>query len=135
VVWGTVAAKEMANVGRAVVGGALAAAVVTWAAAKQLTINRGGAVVVKIVAAAGSMQMIKVATSTAGGLAVVASATAISVTRHWVIRGAAAVGVTSVEVVTVTSIIWPTAMVVAKNKMNVSGQAGRGCVMVETVVV
>ena len=133
-VWGTVAAKEMANVGRAVVGGALAAAVVTWAAAKQLTINRG-AVVVKIVAAAGSMQMIKVATSTAGGLAVVASATAIRVTRHWVVRGAAAVGVTSVEVVTVTSVIWPTAMVVAKNKMNVSGQAGRGCVMVETVVV
>ena len=91
--------------------------------------------VVKIVAAAGSMQMIKVATSTAGGLAVVASATAIHVTRHWVIRGAAAVGVTSVEVVTVTSVIWPTAMVAAKNKMNVSGQAGRGCVMVETVVV
>ena len=105
-VWGTVAAKEMANVGRAVVGGALAAAVVTWAAAKQLTINRG-AVVVKIV----------------------------HLTRHWVVRGAAAVGVTSVEVVTVTSVIWPTAMVAAKNKMNVSGQAGRGCVMVETVVV
>lgn len=125
----------MVNVGHAVVGGALAAAVVTWAAAKQLTINRG-AVVVKIVAAAGSMQMIKVATSTAGGLAVVASATAICVTRHWVIRGAAAVGVTSVEAVTVvTSVIWPTAMVAAKNKMNVSGQAGRGCVMVETVVV
>ncbi len=65
------------------------------------TINRG-AVVVKIVAAAGKMQMIKVATSTAGGLAVVASSTAIRATRHWVIRGAAAVGVTSVEVVTVT---------------------------------
>ncbi len=60
-VWGTGAAKEMANVGRAVVGGALAATVITWVAAKQLTINRG-AVVVKIVAAAGSMQMIKVAT-------------------------------------------------------------------------
>ncbi len=33
-VWSPVAAKEMANVGHAVVGGALAAIVATWATAK-----------------------------------------------------------------------------------------------------
>ncbi len=44
---------------------------------------------VKVVEAAVGMQIAKVACSSAGGLAVVASATGIWVTRHRVIRGAA----------------------------------------------
>lgn len=76
----------------------------------------------EVAAAAVDVRMCKAASLSAGGVAVVTSVSAI----FTLVKEATAVEVAAVETVACAAVFGAVATVVAKNKMAVSWQAGRG---------